>query len=147
MADALKLSRIRRQLTIAFAVGLIIADGAAIAMQTPLGTHTAMPYLIGTAIAGSAIVVPAGAALWILYIWILRDPKLRRVMWDELARENVARSMSLAYTCVIWATAVAASLSAFVHLPLTATLTALFLIGVLVQSSTFAWLERKGDDA
>jgi hypothetical protein len=147
MIDAAKLSRTRRYLTIAFAAGLAITDGAAIALQTPLATPAIKPYLIGIAAIGTAIVLPVSVLLWILYFRILRDPKLRGVMWDELARENAVRSMSLAYGFVIWALAIGASLSAFVHLPLTATLTGVFLIGVFVQASTFAWLERKGEDA
>jgi hypothetical protein len=139
--------RMRRLLLLALAAGLVLIMIGALLLQSPLHTPELGPVLLGLVIVGAVLAAPASTILSTLQIRALFAPDLRAELWDEQARANNQRAMSLGFIVMVMVTGYVLPMSVWIALPITPTLTGILLVGVVTYLGAFALFERAGDDA
>jgi hypothetical protein len=102
--------------------------------------------LLAIFVGGTAMLAMLGRFI-VLLRRSFRETRLRRSLWDELASANHTQSMVLAYFAMLIVLVVLAVVSMFGALSAAWVVNGMLVTAFAVQAGSFAWLERRGDDA
>lgn len=145
--EMLSRKRIRLGLLIALGFAIVLAAIAANDALVQAGKAGGTPHLaaLGVMLLGGMTLVAALVSFVALTRRSMREPRLRRKLWDELASANHAQSMIVAYAVMLAVLVVLAVISMFGNLSAPWVVNGMLITAFGVQAIAFAVLERRGN--
>jgi hypothetical protein len=145
--EALSRRRIRLGLLVALGFAIVLAGIAANDAMVQAGRAGSTPHLVflGVILLGGVVLVAALFGFVVLTRRSMRDPRLRRKLWDELASANHRQSMIVAYVAMLVVLVVLAVISMFGSLSAPWVVNGMLITAFGVQAVAFALLERRGN--
>jgi hypothetical protein len=146
--ESLGRERVRLGLWIAFCFVVVLCGIAANDFLVHAGRARSISRLAALAVilAGGMATLAMLGRFMVLLRRSLKDARLRRMLWDELASANHTQSMVITYLAMLILLIVLAVVAMFSELSGAWVVNGLLFTAFATQAGSFAWLERRGGD-